>query len=416
MNHTNSFLKKLNIIIASAFFVVFILLCFNILLPLKWRFPSWKLSPHLITKTTDTTDGVRSVYVNRNNDITVAMDKNYATVQKTLDQNGNCILERYFDNHGRPAVLITGYSAIRKVYNSDGKWIISTNLDSELRPTLNRNGYASVHRTYANNGTIVTDMYYDEKGLPTLDNYKRYGARYEYNEKNQIAVITSLDAGQNAMNNSYHYSISKRAYTTEGKLHTEMFYDKDGTPARLGYGQYGYLYENGRPICLDQNGHKLFIARHFLLHSVFAVLLIGIILVFLILLSNRKLTLILLLSYLSFIAYMTIIDREVGISIVKWSLPPNYYLFFTDREILANIWLFIPLGVILYKLSHAWQMVFFSAALSLSIEISQFIFNIGAFELADLIANSLGGVLGIIVCYILEPLMNRARIKLRTHS
>ena len=127
-------------------------------------------------------------------------------------------------------------------------------------------------------------------------------------------------------------------------------------------------------------------------------------------------TWILLLSYLAFIAYMTIIDREVGTSIVTWFIPPNYYLFFTDREILANIWLFIPLGVILYKLSHAWQMVFFSAALSLSIEISQFIFNIGAFELADLIANSLGGVLGIIACYILEPLMNRARIKLRTHS
>jgi glycopeptide antibiotics resistance protein len=113
---------------------------------------------------------------------------------------------------------------------------------------------------------------------------------------------------------------------------------------------------------------------------------------------------------------MTIIGREVGISIIKWSLPPNYYLFFTDREILANIWLFIPLGAILYKLSHVWKMIFFTTALSLIIEILQLTFDIGAFELADLIANSLGGVLGIIACYILEPLMNRARIKLRTHS
>ena len=412
MNHHYNFAKKLNNITACAIFVIFILICFNSLLPLKWRFPSWKLSLHLTSMNTDTAEGSRSDYINSNNDITVALDKNYATVLKTLDENGNCILEQYFDNHGKPAVLISGHSAIRKEYNEDGQWITTTYLDSELRPTVNRYGYSSIHRTYANKELTVTDMYYDENGLPTLDNYKRYGARYEYNEKNQIAVITSLDAGQNAMNNSYHYSISKRAYTTEGKLHTEMFYDKDGTPARLGYGQYGYLYENGRPICLDQNGHKLFIARHFLLHSVFAVLLIGIILVFLILLSNRKLTLILLLSYLSFIAYMTIIDREVGISIVKWSLPPNYYLFFTDREILANIWLFIPLGAILYKLSHVWKMIFFSTALSLIIEILQLTFDIGAFELADLIANSLGGVLGIMVCYTLEPLVNKSWNKL----
>ena len=61
-------------------------------------------------------------------------------------------------------------------------------------------------------------------------------------------------------------------------------------------------------------------------------------------------------------------------------------------------------------------MIFFSTTLSLIIEILQLTFDIGAFELADLIANSLGGVLGIMVCYTFEPLVNKSWNKLLNRS
>ena len=84
-----------------------------------------------------------------------------------------------------------------------------------------------------------------------------------------------------------------------------------------------------------------------------------------------------------------------------------------NREILANIWLFVPLGAIFYKLSHMWEIIALPSALTLLIETSQLILNIGAFELADIISNSLGGVIGIMICYLLEPLINSVWNNLR---
>ena len=363
-------------------------------------------------KTEKTADSTRTDYVNSKGVITVALDKNYATVIKSYDQNGNCILEEYFDDHGRPAILPAGHSALRKEYNSNGKWISTTYLDGSLNPVVINRGYASVHRAYTKSDKVETEMYYDADGLPTLDNNKNFGVRHEYNEDDRESALINLDAAGNAMNNSSHYAISKTTYTSDGKI--VMYYDKDGNPAKLGYGHSGYLYKNGKSICVDQNGRKMFVLRHFLHNSILTVLIIGVFLLVLILLSERSITYILLFLYLAFIAYMTIMGRETGIGVVTWNIPLNYYLFFKDRSLLANTWLFIPFGAILYKLSHMWEIIAFPIALSLAIETSQLVLDIGAFEISDIITNSLGGLVGIIMCYLLEPLVKTIRNILNT--
>ena len=413
MKRSFSLPNIIRIVLFSALLGLFMLLSMNSILPLRWRFPAWKLSPHLKAVKTDTKGGTRTDYVNSRGALTVALDKNYATVVTTLDQNGNCALEQYFDTVGKPAILINGNSALRREYNDEGKWICSTYLNSNLSPTTGRSGYSSIRRTYNAIGKIETETYYGADGLPTVDSYKRYGIRYAYNEDGNISVIISIDTEGKPINNSNHYAVSKRTYSSDGNLRTEMFYDAVGRPAKLSDGQYGYVYVNGKPLCVDQNGRKIFELRHFLLHNIFAVLLIGVLLLVLILLSQHLLTRILLLLYLAFIAYMTFMNREAGTSVVIWSIPPNYYLFFANGEILSNIWLFIPLGTILYKLSHMWEVFTLPIALSLLIETAQLVLDIGAFELSDLIANSLGGVVGIIICYLLEPLANHAWNKLR---
>ena len=147
------------------------LLSLNSVLPLKWQFPAWKLSAHLTTNTQESAEGIRTDYVNSFGVITVALDKNYATVIKTQDKDGNCILEQYYDNHGRPAVVISGYSAIRKEFNSEGNCISTTYLDRMLNPVVTNRGYASIQRTYNENGKVETEMYYDTDGLPTREVY-----------------------------------------------------------------------------------------------------------------------------------------------------------------------------------------------------------------------------------------------------
>ena len=188
-----------------------------------------------------------------------------------------------------------------------------------------------------------------------------------------------------------------------------MLYDKDGNPSILNYGQSGYLYESGRTICLDKDGNRMFSLRFFLRNSISIVLLIGTLLLILVLLSDRSLTWVLLILYLIFIAYMTIINRETDGSVIRWTLPANYYLFFADREILSNIWLFVPLGAILYKLSNMQEIIALPITLTLIIETTQFIFDIGTFELTDLIANSLGGLVGILIMYLLSAQLPIAR-------
>ena len=404
MNHTQKLLNIIRIALLCAFLIIFMLLSLNSVLPLKWRFPSWRLSPHLTARSENTETGTRIDYVNSRGVLTVALDKNYATIIKTLDQDGNCVLEQYFDSHGRPAVMAAGHSALRREYNREGKWVCTTYLDDKLNPVVTTNGYASVHRTYNSIGEIDTVTYYDADGLPAVNYYQEYGIHYDYDSDKRLSAVTNLDAAGNSMNNKNRYAVKKYTYDSDGELYMTLYYDADGNPAKLSNGEYGYIYENGKPICIDRNGGKIFSLRYFLLHSIVAVMVIGVLLLLLIMLSGRAVTWILLPLYLAFIAYMTIMDREAGISIITWDLPPNIYRFFMTGEVLANIWLFVPLGAILYKLSHMWEIVALPIALSLIIEISQLVFDIGAFQVSDLAANSLGGIVGIIVCYLLETL------------
>lgn len=404
MNHRNFFhtiwSRLLTIILLS-----FILLSANSLLPLKWRFPSWRLSPNLELKDEITTTGARTDYVDKNGNITLALDKNYASINRIIDQDNNCILEQYLDDHGNPVFLIDGFSALRKEYNNEGQLISSTFLDDKLAPIVCKPGYASIRRTFNKSGNIETEMYYDALGFPTQDLSKRYGVRYMYNKDMRISVILNLDFDGEIMNNVNRFAYIERTYTSDGNLYMERYYDKDGNPAKLISGQYGYIYENKKVYCIDQNGDKVFMLRHYLLRSMPLVLLIGAIIVLLSMVSGRVITWIIFCLYTAFIIDMTIFNRGFGNSIVSWSIPPNYYLFITDKGILANIWLFIPFGAILYKLSHMWEIIVIPAVLSLIIETLQLVFTIGAFELSDLIANSLGGIIGVITCCLLEPLL-----------
>ena len=133
-------------------------------------------------------------------------------------------------------------------------------------------------------------------------------------------------------------------------------------------------------------------------------MLAGTILLLLILLSTRRISLLLLLAYLGFIVYMTILNRSSQGNILYLTLPLNAYLFFTNSEIMMNIWLFVPLGAILYKLFRMWQIFLIPIVITLVIETTQIVYGVGAFELTDIIANTMGGMIGIAGCYVLEPI------------
>ena len=372
--------------------IAFLLLTMNWLVPTRLRFPNWLISSNLEKRETETEEYIRTDYMDQNEVITLAVDKNYATVLKTKDAFGNFVLEEYFDEKGIPSVLPYRYSAIRKEYDKDGNPIKTEYFDKWMKPVIRSGGYSIVLYTYNKDGKVETEMYYDKEMQPTLSTMNRYGIRHEYTEDGKEAVVKSLNADGKLMTHTDNYVIVKKTYSPNGKLHTVKYYDENENPFRLNSGAYGYLYENGKTSCLDANGKKTFSLSYFLHHSKISVILAGIILLLLILHPSRRINLLLLVAYTAFILYMTIWDRTLQYNTLYLTFPLNAYLFF------------VPLGAILFKLFHMWEIIAIPIAVTLIIETSQIVYGIGAFELTDIIANSMGGMIGIAGCYGLEPI------------
>ena len=89
--------------------------------------------------------------------------------------------------------------------------------------------------------------------------------------------------------------------------------------------------------------------------------------------------------YMVFIVYMTVMYRQIGVGMLNLDLFWSYRLFkispFLRMEILNNIWLFIPLGAILYRLYPKWSVVLLPIIVSLIIEVAQYMLGVGLCEL-----------------------------------
>lgn len=126
-------------------------------------------------------------------------------------------------------------------------------------------------------------------------------------------------------------------------------------------------------------------------------------------------------AYVSLIVYATLFSREKSEVQNGFSLIPfiTYYKAKTEniefyREAFMNVALFFPLGCFLYcfdiKGAKMLAIALFSAfALSCVIEISQYIFHLGYAEVDDVIHNTAGVIIGILVCTLTEKLLKEAK-------
>lgn len=75
------------------------------------------------------------------------------------------------------------------------------------------------------------------------------------------------------------------------------------------------------------------------------------------------------------------------------------------KEIIYNILVFVPMGIYLNMLRSKWPFIkkiipcFLTSVL---FEVLQFIFGIGASDITDLIGNTLGGIAGIGIFYVVQ--------------
>lgn len=83
------------------------------------------------------------------------------------------------------------------------------------------------------------------------------------------------------------------------------------------------------------------------------------------------------------------------------------------REIIYNCLVFIPFGLLLslnFKRTNFWRKLAFVLVISLTAELAQFVFAIGASDITDLITNTLGGFLGLMLYDLSNKYINNIKL------
>ena len=82
-------------------------------------------------------------------------------------------------------------------------------------------------------------------------------------------------------------------------------------------------------------------------------------------------------------------------------------------EIILNVVIFVPLGIFAGILFERWifkKQLFFFFLISLIVEGLQFILAVGAFDITDIITNTVGGIIGLMIFKAIEKAFNN-RVK-----
>lgn len=108
---------------------------------------------------------------------------------------------------------------------------------------------------------------------------------------------------------------------------------------------------------------------------------------------------------------------ELG-SIRSVNLVPFYYdteigFAFHFKEVLYNVLIFIPLGLCIDIYKQDWSFgkkILPGLSVSLLFEILQFAFALGASDVTDIITNTAGGIIGIMLCMLLQKMFAKKYI------
>jgi len=96
-------------------------------------------------------------------------------------------------------------------------------------------------------------------------------------------------------------------------------------------------------------------------------------------------------------------DRSVNLIPFGEPLMSNGKADFS--EMILNAVIFVPLGIyvgVLFERWSFWKRVRFVFSVSLVIEALQFLLKIGAFDVTDIITNTIGGVIGLVLYKAIE--------------
>lgn len=325
----------------------------------------------------------------------------YAAEERVFNESGQQISCRYLNAEGEPALSHDNGFGASYEYDDKGHRVRTTCLNAAGEPMILSSGYSTLVREYyetdgPENGKIKREFYFLPDGTPASLSLGQYGIYNEYDQNGLVSFTTYLDADGAAMVTNKGYTSAAYTYYADNSVRTTLYYDISGKPFRMSEGQYGIKNENGRTVYLNADGTEQFNIRNYVYNHSGSVIIIAIALVMLSALTGRKPNMLMLVIYIGVILYFTLMHREPGASRV--GVLYSYRRFFSDAEarasIIKNVWLFIPLGTILFRLYPRKAILFAPVLLSAAIETVQFVTGMGFCELDDVISNGMGGAFG----------------------
>mgnify|MGYP000776862907 CR=1 FL=1 len=135
----------------------------------------------------------RVSYVDISGKLTYAIDKRYAILAQTKDEKGR-VLEEHYLNENEEQTECWGYFGIS--YEHREREDIITYLNEEGNPIKTQSGYAIIVRSLDERGQTLDDRYYDENRNPVMCTGGYYGMHRERDGKGRITEMALLSASR----------------------------------------------------------------------------------------------------------------------------------------------------------------------------------------------------------------------------
>lgn len=139
--------------------------------------------------------------------------------------------------------------------------------------------------------------------------------------------------------------------------------------------------------------------------------------------KSKKITLILMIFYLIALIWVIIFKLEFSIkelpqirniNLIPFNQPAIVNGKADISEIILNVLAFIPYGLFIHILmdeKSILKKLLIIFATSFIFELIQYIFDIGASDITDIISNTSGGIIGVVVSMFMEKLLRENWIK-----
>ena len=338
------------------------------------------------------------------------VDKEYEAVNESYN-DGKTVITRFRDEDGNFVEHKNGYFYCLVEWSDDRKTSKVTYFGQDDNVKMTNFGYAIIERNHDDKGRITRSVFYDTDNNPVKRELGEFGYITEYDSNNRPIKEIFINEQYQIMNGTRGYAIIERTFNDDGSISRSMYFDKDGNPARLVNGAYGVSYENGKTIYLNKNGKWLFCIENIITNSQAVVVVFGILLCAILFASRNKKVIIaiFLFIYILFVLYVTLNRQQIDSN----ALRPfsSYKQFFTScgtrRQILNNIWLFVPIGVATGLLSAQKRFLVLPILFSVVIEIVQLITRLGFFEVDDMVSNTIGTIIGCLMAYVFKTITKR---------